>query len=67
MKPASIIALIISVMLIVIGFSACLIAKNMALANGELLFSEKKEEGRALGSCGLKSPIGRESSERERR
>ena len=33
MKPASIIALIISVMLIVIGFSTCLIAKNMALAN----------------------------------
>ncbi len=45
MKPASIIALIISVMLIVIGFSTCLIAKNMASANGELLFSEKKEEG----------------------
>lgn len=45
MKPASIIALIISVMLLVIGFSTCLIAKNMAAANGEMLFSEKQSEG----------------------
>lgn len=45
MKPASIIALIISVMLIIIGFSTCLIAQNMASADGELLFSEKQEEG----------------------
>lgn len=45
MKPASIIALIIAVMLIVLGFSTCLIAKNMASANGEMLFSEKQAEG----------------------
>ena len=45
MKPASIIALIIAVMLIVLGFSTCLIAQNMASANGEMLFSEKQAEG----------------------
>lgn len=45
MRPASIISLIISVLLIIAGLSTCIIAQNMANANGEALFSEQKSDG----------------------
>lgn len=45
MKPSSIISLIIAVLLIVVGLTTCIIAQNMANANGETLFSEVKSDG----------------------
>ena len=45
MKPTSIVSLIISVLLIILGLVTCMIAQNMANANGELLFSETREDG----------------------
>lgn len=45
MKPSSIISLIIAVLLIVVGLTTCIIAQNMANANGETLFSESKNDG----------------------
>jgi len=44
-KPTSIVSLIISVLLIILGLVTCMIAQNMANANGELLFSETREDG----------------------
>lgn len=41
MKPASIISLIISVLLIIIGLVVCMTAQNMAKSNGEYLFAEE--------------------------
>lgn len=45
MKPTSIVSLIIAVLLIILGLVTCMIAQNMANANGELLFSETREDG----------------------
>lgn len=45
MKPTSIVSLIIAVLLIILGLVTCIIAQNMANANGELLFSETREDG----------------------
>lgn len=45
MRPASIISLIVSVLLIIVGLTTCIIAQNMANANGEALFSENKSDG----------------------
>lgn len=45
MRPASIISLIVSVLLIIVGLTTCIIAQNMANANGEALFSEMKSDG----------------------
>lgn len=45
MKPSSIISLIIAVLLIIVGLTTCIIAQNMANANGETLFSEAKSDG----------------------
>ncbi len=45
MKPTSIVSLIIAVLLIILGLVTCMIAQNMANANGEFLFSETREDG----------------------
>ena len=45
MKPTSIVSLIIAVLLIILGLVTCMIAQNMATANGEFLFSETREDG----------------------
>lgn len=45
MKPSSIVSLVVAVLLIVIGLTTCIIAQNMANANGEALFSEVKSDG----------------------
>lgn len=45
MRPTSIVSLIIAVLLIILGLVTCMIAQNMANANGELLFSETREDG----------------------
>lgn len=45
MRPTSIVALIVSVLLIIAGLSTCIIAQNMANAKGEALFSEIKTDG----------------------
>lgn len=45
MKPTSIVSLIIAVLLVVLGLVTCMIAQNMATANGEFLFSETREDG----------------------
>ncbi len=45
MRPTSIISLVVSVLLIIVGLTTCIIAQNMANANGEALFSEMKSEG----------------------
>ena len=45
MRPTSIVALVVSVLLIIAGLSTCIIAQNMANANGEFLFSETREDG----------------------
>ncbi len=42
MKPASIVSLVIAVLLIVVGLVGCILAQNMAQANGEFLFSETR-------------------------
>jgi len=44
-KPSSVISLIIAVLLIIVGLTTCIIAQNMANANGETLFSEVKSDG----------------------
>ena len=44
MKPTSIISLIVAVVLVVAGLVTCMIAQNMAQANGEYLFSEVRGE-----------------------
>jgi hypothetical protein len=44
-KPTSIVSLIIAVLLIILGLVTCMIAQNMATANGEFLFSETREDG----------------------
>lgn len=41
MKPTSIVSLIISVLLIIVGLVTCFIAQNMAQDNGEYLFAEE--------------------------
>ena len=45
MKPTSIVSLIIAVLLVILGLVTCMIAQNMATANGEFLFSETREDG----------------------
>lgn len=45
MKPSSIVSLVVAVLLIVVGLTTCIIAQNMANANGETLFSEVKSDG----------------------
>ncbi len=45
MKPTSIVSLIIAVLLVILGLVTCIIAQNMANANGEFLFSEDREDG----------------------
>ncbi|MGN1346729.1 MAG: hypothetical protein ACI4V1_08080, partial [Eubacteriales bacterium] len=45
MKPTSIVSLIIAALLVVLGLVTCIIAQNMAKANGEFLFSETREDG----------------------
>ncbi len=45
MRPASIISMIVAVLLIVAGFVTCLIAKNMAEAEGQALFAETRDYG----------------------
>ncbi len=45
MKPTSIVSLIIAVLLVVLGLVTCMVAQNMATANGEFLFSETREDG----------------------
>ena len=45
MKPTSIVSLIIAVLLVILGLVTCMIAQNMANANGEFLFSETREDG----------------------
>ncbi len=45
MKPASVISLIVAVLLIIAGFVTCMIAKNMAEAEGQPLFAEDREYG----------------------
>lgn len=42
MKPTSIISLVIAVLLVVVGLVGCIIAQNMAKANGEYLFAESR-------------------------
>jgi len=44
LKPASVISLVVAAMLVIAGFTACLIAKGMAESEGELLFAEKRGE-----------------------
>jgi len=44
-RPTSIISLIVSVLLIIVGLATCIIAQNMANANGEALFAEMKSDG----------------------
>lgn len=45
MRPASIISMIVAVLLFVAGFVTCLIAKNMAEAEGQALFAENRDYG----------------------
>ena len=45
MKPASIISMIVAVLLIIAGFVTCLVAQNMAEAEGQLLFAEDRDYG----------------------
>lgn len=45
MKPASIISMIVAVLLIIAGFVTCLIAQNMAEAEGQMLFAENRDYG----------------------
>lgn len=45
MRPASIISMIVAVLLFVAGFVTCLIAKNMAEAEGQALFAETRDYG----------------------
>ena len=45
MKPTSVISMIVAVLLIAAGFVTCMIAENMAEADGELLFAEDREDG----------------------
>lgn len=45
MKPTSIVTLIIAVLLVILGLVTCIVAQNMANANGEFLFSESREDG----------------------
>ena len=45
MKPTSVISMVVAVLLIVAGFVTCLIAENMAEADGELLFAESRDDG----------------------
>ncbi len=45
MKPASVISLIVAVLLVIAGFVTCMIAKNMAEAEGQPLFAEDREYG----------------------
>lgn len=40
MKPTSIISLVVSVIIVIVGLVTCMIAQNMAQTNGEYLFSE---------------------------
>ena len=42
MKPTSIVSLIISVILIIVGLVTCFIAQNMAQEKGEYLFAEER-------------------------
>lgn len=44
MKPTSIVSLIISVLLIIVGLVTCFIAQNMAQDNGEYLFAEERND-----------------------
>jgi len=44
-KPTSVIALIVAVMLIIIGFVTCLVAQNIAEAEGQQLFTEVRDYG----------------------
>lgn len=45
MKPSSIIALIVAVLLVIVGLTTCIIAQNMANASGQTLFSESRSDG----------------------
>ncbi len=45
MKPASVISLIVAVLLVIAGFVTCMIAKNMAEAEGQPLFAEDRDYG----------------------
>ncbi len=44
MRPQSIVSLIVAVLLVIVGLVTCMIAQNMAQANGEYLFSEIRGE-----------------------
>ena len=44
MRPHSIVSLIVAVLLVIVGLVTCMIAQNMAQANGEYLFSEIRGE-----------------------
>jgi len=43
-RPQSIVSLIVAVLLVIVGLVTCMIAQNMAQANGEYLFSEIRGE-----------------------
>ncbi|MBR5445406.1 MAG: hypothetical protein IKV57_04750 [Clostridia bacterium] len=45
MRPTSVISMIVALLLIAAGFVTCLIAENMAEADGELLFAETRADG----------------------
>ena len=45
MKPTSIISMVVAVLLIIAGFVTCLVAENMAEAEGQALFAENRDYG----------------------
>lgn len=45
MKPTSVISLVVAVLLIIAGFVTCLVAENMAEAEGQMLFAETRADG----------------------
>lgn len=45
MKPTSVISLVVAVLLFIAGFVTCLVAENMAEAEGRLLFAETRADG----------------------
>ncbi len=52
MKPASVVSLIVAVVLVILGFVGCYVAKNMADKNGESLFTEEVD-GNAIRAVDL--------------